>query len=89
MQVLLTPVPDLPARNLPFRGAGIKRRNTGTPCQLSTSGEHVGITAWQTQLSNVDRQAEGDIESKLVLQKIAVSLNFEHRLIKICDGSDF
>src|SRR4029077_13628598 len=58
-----------------------------TPGQFPTGGEHVCVAARQTQLSEVDRQTEGDIESKLILQEIAVSLNFKHRLIKICDRS--
>src|SRR6185369_6306863 len=85
MQVLLTPVPDLPAGDLPFRRTSIKRRSTRTPGKLSPGCEHVCVAAWQVKLSDVDRQTECDIESKLILQEIAVSLNFEHCLIKICD----
>ena len=69
VQVLLAPVPDLPARDLPFGSARIKRRNTRAARQLSPHREHVCVTAWQTQLSYVDRQAEGNIESKLILQE--------------------
>src|SRR6185503_10948952 len=87
VQVLLTPVPDLASSNLPFGGAGSKRRDTGPPRELAPHCQHVCITSRETQLSNIDRQAEGDIEGKLILQQIAVALNLEHCLIETCDCS--
>ncbi len=67
VQVFFTPVPDFPPGDLPFGGAGIKRRNARVPCKLSPNCKHVCVTARQVQLPYIYRQAEGDVEGKLIL----------------------
>src|SRR5689334_10514180 len=86
VQVLLAPIPNLSSGDLPLRGARSDRRFTRLAFELATDCEQVSIRSRQVELAHIDRQAESDIKSKLLLQSIAVAFNFQHGLIKTGDG---
>jgi len=85
VEIFLSPIPDLPPSNLPGRRREIKRRSTGSTLQKSSRGEEVVVAAGKSELAYIHRQSESDVKRKQVLQSVAITFNFENRLVKIGD----
>src|ERR1051326_7806500 len=74
VQVLLAPVPDLPAGDLPFSRTRADRSLARLTFEFSANGEQVRIRSGYVKLTYINRQPQTDVESVLLLQSISTAL---------------
>src|SRR5262249_18275743 len=86
--VLLAPVPDLAARDLPLGGGRAYRSSAALALERPADREQVGIASGQAELADVDGQSEAHVETIEVLEEVAVALDLEHRLVQVRDRAD-
>jgi hypothetical protein len=81
---LLAPVLNFSSGNWPFRSSETNGGRTGSAFKNPSGRKKIFVCAWESELSDINRKAEPNVESIEILKPITIAFDFEHRLVKIC-----
>src|SRR6185369_12759030 len=89
MEILLSPIPNLSAGNLPFFGVKAIGRSTRMTFERVSRRQKIRVSTGKSKLSDVHGKPQGDVETEQLLQSISITFNFEYSLIQVRNTQDF